>query len=63
MQMQRVAATLGPKDAFSPNMAANVWTDCVSQERIWLDSGSRWYVFGLFVGSRAVALMGIRAHF
>ena len=42
-------------------LAIHVWTGCVSQ-RVRRGDGSRSYVSGLLIGSRAVALMGIRAH-
>lgn len=38
----------------------NVCVGCCSQLRIWHDFGNRSYVSGLLIGSRAVALMGLR---
>ncbi len=38
----------------------DVCVDCCSQLRIWHDFGNRSYVSGLLIGSRAVALMGLR---
>ncbi len=37
-----------------------VCVGCCSQLRIWHDFGNRSYVSGLLIGSRAVALMGLR---
>ncbi|MCA0942636.1 hypothetical protein LCM28_22365, partial [Salipiger pacificus] len=45
-----LAFTLGPY----------VCAGCCSQSRIWHDFGNRSYVSGLLIGSRAVALMGLR---
>ena len=38
----------------------SVCVGCCSQLRIWHDFGNRSYVSGLLIGSRAVALMGLR---
>jgi len=46
-----------------PATGGNVWADCVSQERIWLDSGSRWYAAGPCIDARIAALMGVRTRF
>src|SRR6056297_1610044 len=40
--------------------AHHVCVGCCSQSRIWHDFGNRSYVSGLLIGSRAVALMGLR---
>ena len=45
--------------AFSP-FGPYVCVGCCSQLRIWHDFGNRSYVSGLLIGSRAVALMGLR---
>ena len=37
-----------------------VCVGCCSQLRIWHDFGNRSYVSGLLIGSRAMALMGLR---
>ena len=43
-------------DSFGPFVCVG----CCSQSRIWHDFGNRSYVSGLLIGSRAVALMGLR---
>jgi hypothetical protein len=50
--------------AFARSELFSVWPKCMDRLHFAtedvLDSGTRWYVSGLLVGSRAVALMGIR---
>ena len=50
------AAIAGLLDVTGPFVCVG----CCSQSRIWHDFGSRSYVSGLLIGSRAVALMGLR---
>ena len=40
----------------------NVWTGCISQERLCVDSEVADMYPACLIGSRAVALMGIRSH-
>ena len=46
-------------DVFGPYVCVG----CCSQLRIWHDFGNRSYVSGLLIGSRAVALMGLRTRY
>ena len=52
----RVAGAKDKIDSFGPYVCVG----CCSQLRIWHDFGNRSYVSGLLIGSRAVALMGLR---
>lgn len=39
----------------------NVWAGCCSQVSVRLEFGSRAYVSGLLIGTRAVAILGLRS--